>query len=305
MIRRTQRELAASSTIAGLHGAHAVDGDVPRKDQRAARSRDGTSPRSRSSWSSRRLGTPSSGPIAPLPHCPMPHRPLPYASLASRETPVGNLGQSAARGASRARLARATHSAASRRDWSTQQRRIGGSCASRRPCRRSCRARPPILRRRAGRRRSGTPTELAREAVDGPERRASASADAAPSMTAARMSAPVFRACMSSSAGRRAFVTDPWDPPGGGEVDRLAADHAGGPGRGRKKLNRSKRAPADIVGAPANDRGAAAARTWKASVRSPSPARIARPSPNTTCAVGRPRRSVSSSIAGRSSWTSE
>jgi hypothetical protein len=38
-----------------------------------------------------------------------------------------------------------------------------------------------------------------------------------------------------------------------------------------------------------------------ASVSSPSPARIAIPSPATTCSVGRPRRIVSLSIAGRSS----
>ena len=43
----------------------------------------------------------------------------------------------------------------------------------------------------------------------------------------------------------------------------------------------------------------------KASACSPSPARIAMPSPNTTCEVGRPRRRSSSSMAGRSSCTSE
>ena len=45
--------------------------------------------------------------------------------------------------------------------------------------------------------------------------------------------------------------------------------------------------------------------TANASACRPSPARIAIPSPNTTCDVGRPRRSESSSIAGRSSWISE
>ena len=42
-----------------------------------------------------------------------------------------------------------------------------------------------------------------------------------------------------------------------------------------------------------------------ASAKSPSPARIATSSPNFTCEVGRPRRSSSSSIAGRSSWIRE
>ena len=45
--------------------------------------------------------------------------------------------------------------------------------------------------------------------------------------------------------------------------------------------------------------------TLNASVSRPSPARMASPSPWTTCVVGRPRRSASLSIAGRSSWTSE
>ena len=45
--------------------------------------------------------------------------------------------------------------------------------------------------------------------------------------------------------------------------------------------------------------------TSKAKVRSPSPARIAVASSNFLCAVGRPRRRSSSSIAGRSSCTSE
>ncbi len=53
-----------------------------------------------------------------------------------------------------------------------------------------------------------------------------------------------------------------------------------------------------------------AARWWvsrwrNASAYSPSPARIATPSPNFTWQVGCPRRSSSSSIAGRSSWISE
>ncbi len=43
----------------------------------------------------------------------------------------------------------------------------------------------------------------------------------------------------------------------------------------------------------------------KASAYSPSPARIATSSPNFTWHVGAPRRSSSSSIAGRSSWISE
>jgi len=43
------------------------------------------------------------------------------------------------------------------------------------------------------------------------------------------------------------------------------------------------------------------ARRAKASACSASPARMAMPSPYTTCSVGRPRRSVSLSIAGRSS----
>jgi hypothetical protein len=51
--------------------------------------------------------------------------------------------------------------------------------------------------------------------------------------------------------------------------------------------------------------GGTRASTWNASVSSPSPARMAMPSPATTCKVGRPRRIESSSMAGRSSWMSE
>ena len=47
------------------------------------------------------------------------------------------------------------------------------------------------------------------------------------------------------------------------------------------------------------------ASTSNASACSASPARIAVASPKATWQVGRPRRSASSSIAGRSSWTSE
>src|SRR5207344_253906 len=43
----------------------------------------------------------------------------------------------------------------------------------------------------------------------------------------------------------------------------------------------------------------------RASASSASPASRATPSPNATCVLGRPRRSASSSSAGRSSWTSE
>ena len=43
----------------------------------------------------------------------------------------------------------------------------------------------------------------------------------------------------------------------------------------------------------------------RASANRPSPARIATSSPNATWQVGCPRRSWSSSIAGRSSWISE
>jgi len=50
--------------------------------------------------------------------------------------------------------------------------------------------------------------------------------------------------------------------------------------------------------------GPSSARHAKAWVSRPSPARIAMASPNAMCTVGRPRRSSSSSIAGRSSWTS-
>ncbi len=83
-----------------------------------------------------------------------------------------------------------------------------------------------------------------------------------------------------------------------GEIDRLAADHAAGPAAAATiSITPQLARDDDRIGRCAARAPAGA----NASVSSPSPARIAMPSPATTCSVGRPRRIVSLSIAGRSS----
>ena len=165
--------------------------------------------------------------------------------------------------------------------------------AARRPCRRSCRAWRCRLRRRAGRRGSGRRGRARRRRCPGARawlrRRPRA---IAPMRTDARSNAPVFSACRRCSASsvdaRLAGRVD---------VERLAAAHAahaGGDGEFARASPRASRAGSG-----------ASASSSKASDCSASPARIAVASSNATCTVGLPRRSASSSIAGRSSCTSE
>ena len=85
------------------------------------------------------------------------------------------------------------------------------------------------------------------------------------------------------------------DPPLGGEIEHLPADHPAAPA---PRAN-SAQLTAAVRG------GQLSASTSKASVSKASPARIAKASPNCLWQVGKPRRRSSSSIAGRSSWISE
>src|SRR5207247_1599249 len=112
-----------------------------------------------------------------------------------------------------------------------------------------------------------------------------------PTRTALRRSAPVFRRWMSCTRRRlgrlpsaaRSSACPPTMP----ASPAAAATSATAP---RARAGGTPRAPAI---------------TRNASVRSASPTRIASPSPHTLWLVGWPRRRSSSSIAGRSSCTSE
>ena len=121
----------------------------------------------------------------------------------------------------------------------------------------------------------------------------------APAAAEARISAPVFFACITrtpsaSSGGARrptgSGVTQArsiaWPPtmPTGPAAVAIVCDHA----------ELARHDAGSLV------RGSRASRA-NASVSRPSPARMAMPSPATTCSVGRPRRIVSLSMAGRSS----
>ncbi len=174
------------------------------------------------------------------------------------------------------------------------------ACRPRHPCRPSCRA------RRSAFDVEDVVDDLEGEAdLGGPARRPRLMASSAPAMTApataeARISAPVLRACMSARPAASSDGGALRRPPGRAEIDRLAADHAGragGVGDQREHPQLAVDAAPRSAGSRASSANASACR--------PSPARIAMPSPATTCSVGRPRRSVSSSIAGRSSWMSE
>ena len=75
------------------------------------------------------------------------------------------------------------------------------ACRRRRPCPASCRGRPRRLRRRGCRRRSESETEVGGPGVEAAAAASSAPAMTAPATAAARISAPVLRACMSAQAG--------------------------------------------------------------------------------------------------------
>ena len=114
-----------------------------------------------------------------------------------------------------------------------------------------------------------------------------------PARATATISAPVLRRWIASSRPGRRHVAIAL----AGQVGRLAADQCGRPGGAAQH------------GTAAARHGRPASRRWPRprtpAPSSASPTRIAIASPKTLWQVGRPRRRSSSSIAGRSSWTSE
>jgi hypothetical protein len=106
-------------------------------------------------------------------------------------------------------------------------------------------------------------------------------------------------------------------------ICRRASGSGGGPCRARSGSRTSKvvmstywpptipPSPVALTSSPSAASTRAGSPSWReqnrciASANKASPARIAMSSPNLTCEVGIPRRSSSSSIAGRSSWISE
>ena len=119
---------------------------------------------------------------------------------------------------------------------------------------------------------------------------ASASAASAPIRTAARTSAPVLSECMRCSCASAwvwpvASMSSAWPPHMPDAPEAVASA--------------STQSILSCAGASAR------ASAENARVCSASPARIALASSKATCTVGWPRRRASSSIAGRSSWTSE
>ena len=180
------------------------------------------------------------------------------------------------------------------------------ACRPRRPCRGLAEARRRRLRRRGCRRRSETPGRARR-----PQRSIAVDAcvvgarhDRAGDRRRADQRAGLPRvharaAPSASSVGRRAAGAWPCRL----QVDRLAADHAGrARGVARRRAIDAQLAADDrrIVGGAARGR---AARTPRHAARRRRGWPCLRRT--TTCSVGRPRRSVSLSIAGRSSWMSE
>ena len=169
------------------------------------------------------------------------------------------------------------------------------ACPPWRPYRRSCRDLSRLPRHRECRRRSERPGRDAGRILRPRESASSLPPPMmAPATAAARISAPVLRACMSCSEYSS-------------NVDEPTAS------RSIACPPTMPRAPAAsaivwivriFLAASSGSRGSVES-SANASVSSPSPARMAIPSPWTTWFVGRPRRSESSSIAGRSSWMSE
>ena len=178
-----------------------------------------------------------------------------------------------------------------RRRGRTRSRRC--ACRGARRCPTACRGRRRFRSRRGCRRRSGTAgrarartrgsgaSALVVETVEQADA-LDARADQAAGLQLVQRAQPV-------GAGRRGVA----------HVDVLAADHPVDAGRARPARAPPRRTFARLAAAA---RSAAGGRPRR---RAPSPARIATSSPKRTWQVGRPRRSSSSSIAGRSSWISE
>ena len=179
------------------------------------------------------------------------------------------------------------------------------ACRRRHPCRRSCRVAPTHLRRRGCRRRS--------ERRGRARRRSASTADDHGLVRAGhdracdgRRRGSARRSC--ARASRAATSRSSGVAPGrrGLEIERLAADHAAAPGRfGDDADHAGAVRSAERRRTPSRPRPARA----RAARRLRSAARRRRESPSLRrgrrASVGRPRRSVSLSIAGRSSWTSE
>ena len=152
-----------------------------------------------------------------------------------------------------------------------------------RPRRRRAR-RPRRARPRSRRRRACRPPTWKRRPSSSPNARHGACSPAgtpaaqSPSPTEAAKSRPVFSRCSSARSTSASVMSRYWPPiiPSVASTSSRATS-----GASYESASRS------------------------ASASSASPASSATPSPNATCALGRPRRSSSSSIAGRSSWTSE
>ncbi len=157
------------------------------------------------------------------------------------------------------------------------------------PCLRSCPDLRNSIPRPGCRRVPGTPGPAHRRtcpAVAGCWRTPSA-----PMRTDARISAPVFSECMCSRSARVcslpvALISSDWPP----HMPAAPAAAASARQPGHAQLGRPT---------------GASASTSKASDCRASPASIAVASSKATCTVGRPRRRASSSMAGRSSCTSE
>ena len=179
---------------------------------------------------------------------------------------------------------------------------LGAGEAQRRHDRSACRAAaslpavlpsvaPPSPRRRACRRRPGTrgrPRRRRRRAPRGRPRQAGPAVGAEADGGADQRAGLPGGACSPDPAAQRGADR--------GEVDRLAAGHAAR-ARGVGEFGTAQR------------RGRAGRRfapsTPNASACSASPTSIAVASPKATWHVGLPRRSMSSSMQGRSSWISE
>ena len=166
-------------------------------------------------------------------------------------------------------------------------------CRRRRPCRRSCRSPPCCLRRPADRRRSGRrrPGRAHRPPAD-----AAAASGARPRIAPASalnwISRPVFSACSRVTAGPSSV----WPSASMSIICPPAMPRA--PAAAPSAATSSQRACG-------SEWVSGSASTSNARVCSASPARIAVASSNALWVEGLPRRRSSSSMAGRSSWTSE
>ena len=170
--------------------------------------------------------------------------------------------------------------------------RRGWPCRAPRPWPPPCRGLPRRLAHRADRRRAGRPGRTMRIANSAARSDGCARPSTAPASQAKRNRAPVLSACIAAiSIGAEAL-------PRGAEIERLAERHAppaAGLGEQQDKLGADGGISMRLR----------SLRISKASVSSASPARMAVASSKAICSVGRPRRTASSSMEGKSSCTRE